>query len=153
MTALISDSLISAQIPPNDFDKLEDVTEGVPRKFIVGLDYGTTFTTVSYFADDQNPRAFPSDVQSIMNWPLDGNSGVRKQVLTESWYAPTVIHRPSTNKQYYADSDMENDEMEDDGQESGAQKSHAPPGIQDGLGAVDRIDNLDVDNDKSTEYL
>jgi hypothetical protein len=140
----------------NDFDELEDVTDGVPRKFLVGLDYGTTFTTVSYFAypaNDQNPRAFPSDVQSIMNWPLDGNSGVRKQVPTESWYSPTTMHRPSTDKQYHADSDMEDDEMEDDGQESQAQKSHAPPGVQDGLGHADRMDNPDMDNDESTEYL
>jgi len=45
-----------------------------PRRFIVGLDFGTTTTAVSYFAhpvDEPNPTALPEDIKSIMNWPND----------------------------------------------------------------------------------
>src|SRR3954453_5563893 len=41
-----------------------------PRKFIVGLDYGTTFTSVSYAIHDiadEHPRILPWDVMHISN--------------------------------------------------------------------------------------
>ena len=59
------------------------------KRFVVGLDYGTTFTSVSYYAhdvDDEHPRAFPNEIKSIINWPEDGMAGMRRQIPTESWY-------------------------------------------------------------------
>jgi hypothetical protein len=49
-----------------------------PRRFVIGLDFGTTTTAVSYFAhpvDEPSPTAFPDDVKSIMNWPNDDTNG------------------------------------------------------------------------------
>lgn len=61
------------------------------QKFIIGLDFGTTFTSVSYFIHSQNgrhPRAFPEELSSIKNWPGDLSSGdaggTRPQVPTET---------------------------------------------------------------------
>jgi hypothetical protein len=58
----------------------------VPRRFVVGLDFGTTTTAVSYYAhpvDEPTPRVFADDVKSIMNWPNDDTneymSGLMKQ--------------------------------------------------------------------------
>ncbi|TVY35815.1 hypothetical protein LSUB1_G007092 [Lachnellula subtilissima] len=65
-------------------------TLDLPRKFIVGLDFGTTTTAVSYYShpvEDLAPMALPGEVHSIMNWPGDDNNGLRKQVPTESWYS------------------------------------------------------------------
>lgn len=61
------------------------------QKFVIGLDYGTTFTSVSYFfhpASERHPRAFPEQLLSIKNWPSDLSSGdanaSRPQVPTET---------------------------------------------------------------------
>ncbi|KAL2068408.1 hypothetical protein VTL71DRAFT_16506 [Oculimacula yallundae] len=68
----------------------------LPRKFVVGLDYGTTFTSVAYVAhaiDDKTPRFTSKEVKNIINWPEDGNGGARAQVPTEMWYSPVPITR------------------------------------------------------------
>ena len=88
-------------------------TEDGPRRFVVGLDYGTTFMSVSYFVhalDDNNPIAFPSDIRSIINWPFDGIGGTRNQVPTESWYSTVPMKRQS--KPYQFDEDGSEDEEE-----------------------------------------
>ncbi|PVH73664.1 hypothetical protein DL98DRAFT_430923 [Cadophora sp. DSE1049] len=68
-----------------------DIDDGHgPKQFVIGLDYGTTFTSVSYYSypeSEDNPRALPSDVKSIVNCPEDGMSGMRRQIPTESWYS------------------------------------------------------------------
>lgn len=64
----------------------------------MGLDYGTTFTSVSYYAhdvDDENRTAFPNEIKSIINWPEDGMAGMRRQVPTEIWYSAIPRDRPS----------------------------------------------------------
>ncbi|KAF7862502.1 hypothetical protein EAF04_007375 [Stromatinia cepivora] len=73
----------------------------IPQKFVIGVDFGTTFTSVSYFShpiNDRHPRAFPEQLLSIKNWPDDLSSGdaggTRPQVPTEtvsSWEAPEDI--------------------------------------------------------------
>lgn len=65
-------------------------------KVAVGLDYGTTFTSVSYSIiaiGDINIKGSASDVMTVINWPNDGEDGERKQVPTESWYSPEPIER------------------------------------------------------------
>ena len=66
-----------------------------PKKFVIGLDYGTTFTSVSYSIhpiDEEVLRAFAWDVKSITNWPNASNPS-SKQVPTESWYSESPIDR------------------------------------------------------------
>ncbi|KAJ5054792.1 uncharacterized protein L3040_001056 [Drepanopeziza brunnea f. sp. 'multigermtubi'] len=79
---------ISNHMNFNDFLEMD---EGNGRKkFVIGLDYGTTFTSVSYYTcpeNEDNPQALPSDIKNIVNWPDDGMSGMRRQVPTECWYS------------------------------------------------------------------
>ncbi|ESZ92420.1 hypothetical protein SBOR_7179 [Sclerotinia borealis F-4128] len=66
------------------------------EKVIVGLDYGTTFTSISYSIvpiDSGNIKGSANDVMSIVNWPDDGDDGEKKQLPTESWYSPEPIER------------------------------------------------------------
>ncbi|KAL4749305.1 hypothetical protein BDW72DRAFT_194934 [Aspergillus terricola var. indicus] len=58
------------------------------KKLLLCLDYGTTFTSVSYivFDPDQPPvHCHPSAIRSIKNWPhaSDANS---PSVPSETWY-------------------------------------------------------------------
>ncbi|TGO49691.1 hypothetical protein BCON_0203g00020 [Botryotinia convoluta] len=65
-------------------------------KVVVGLDYGTTFTSVSYSIvpiNCGNMKGSANDVLSVINWPSDGEDGERKQVPTESWYSPEPVER------------------------------------------------------------
>ena len=68
-----------------------------PKKFIIGIDYGTSNTSISFFSHplhEGNPtirRVW--DIQSIANWPDSGILGWCKQVPSESWYSLTPIKR------------------------------------------------------------
>lgn len=65
-------------------------------KVVIGLDYGTTFTSVSYSIvpiNCGNMKSSANDVLSVINWPSDGEDGERKQVPTESWYSPEPVER------------------------------------------------------------
>jgi hypothetical protein len=68
-----------------------------PKKFIIGIDYGTSNTSISFFSHplhDENPtiqRVW--DIQSIANWPDSGILGWCKQVPSEIWYSLTQIKR------------------------------------------------------------
>jgi hypothetical protein len=55
------------------------------QKFVVGLDFGTTFTSVSYHivSGAGRRRALPNEIMTIKNWPSDGVTGDRTQVPTE----------------------------------------------------------------------
>ncbi|KAI9640157.1 hypothetical protein NHQ30_011394 [Ciborinia camelliae] len=84
------------------FSKTGDESEKTttPQKFVIGVDYGTTFTSVSYFfhpIKEKHPRAFPQQLLSIKNWPGDLSSGdasgTRPQVPTETWYSPIPLSR------------------------------------------------------------
>lgn len=81
------------------------------RKFVIGLDYGTTFTSVSYYAldeDDDEPMVFPGQVGIIRKWPHDSMHGVNMQVPTESWYSSVPNAREPTSGQFdNGDSDYE----------------------------------------------
>lgn len=73
------------------------------KQFVIGLDYGTTFTSVSYYAYPENedsPQALPSDIKSIVNWPEDGMGGMRRQVPTACWYSTTPMTRLLPPDQY-----------------------------------------------------
>lgn len=77
-----------------------------------GIDYGTTFTSVSYYShaiDEDQLRAFPDEIKSINNWPNDPMHGVNKQVPTESWYPQVPLKRASVPEQFDLN-DTEDDE-------------------------------------------
>ncbi|QSZ36909.1 hypothetical protein DSL72_008999 [Monilinia vaccinii-corymbosi] len=47
-----------------------------PLKFVIGVDYGTAFTSVSYYVHpigDGSPPVSPAQILSIKNWPGDLN--------------------------------------------------------------------------------
>ncbi|KAF7891902.1 hypothetical protein EAF00_008204 [Botryotinia globosa] len=65
-------------------------------KVVIGLDYGTTFTSVSYSIvpiNCSNMKGSADNVLSVINWPSDVENGDRKQVPTESWYSPDPVER------------------------------------------------------------
>ncbi|CZR65043.1 uncharacterized protein PAC_14943 [Phialocephala subalpina] len=86
-----SEAQLLAPQPPPSF----------PRTFVIGLDYGTTFTS------------------SIRNWPSDGHSGSREQVPTELWYSSDAFVRQESD----ADADSSVGEAD---AESGIEKSKKP---------------------------
>lgn len=79
------------------------------EKVVVGLDYGTTFTSVSYSIvpiDNGNMKGSANDVMSVINWPSDGEDGERKQVPTESWYSPEPIERHRNDEEEIFDENL-----------------------------------------------
>ncbi|KAH8748526.1 hypothetical protein BGZ57DRAFT_835412 [Hyaloscypha finlandica] len=70
-----------------------------PREIIVGVDYGTTFTSISYHIlsdEDDHTRVFPHEVGVISEWPHDGFDGSKMHIPTETWYSsvPKIRGRP-----------------------------------------------------------
>ncbi|KAH7305661.1 hypothetical protein BKA65DRAFT_520707 [Rhexocercosporidium sp. MPI-PUGE-AT-0058] len=116
------------------------------KQFVIGLDYGTTFTSVSYYSypeGEDHPRVLPSDIKSIINWPQDGMSGMRRQTPSESWYSTVPKKRVSPPDQFeLGDSDDEDDDM---GPVSGSS-----PGISR---VPASLVSSEQDGEESTKYL
>ncbi|KAF7590293.1 hypothetical protein BBP40_003030 [Aspergillus hancockii] len=58
-------------------------------KFIVGLDYGTTYSSISYIRYDQEnskTTALREHIKSVSDWPNPGQSARCPEVPSESWY-------------------------------------------------------------------
>lgn len=95
------------------------------KSVVVGVDYGTTFTSVSYHVTSNlDPGAEllirPSDIKAIRNWPHDA-LGTAEQVPTVSWYSPALMKRAEPVEQYDAPKDAprrrsiyEDDEQQQD---------------------------------------
>jgi hypothetical protein len=67
------------------------------KRFIVAIDFGTTFSSVSFLAlprdtgtqDELNSHMYRDEIQSIVNYPDEPRLGLldkRKEVPTEIWY-------------------------------------------------------------------
>ncbi|KAL4882515.1 hypothetical protein BJY04DRAFT_187211 [Aspergillus karnatakaensis] len=80
----------SGSRPPDASSTIESPPDvQTPNKFIVGLDYGTTFSSVSYIAFDpsQPPKSLRGEqIQSVTDWPGAGRSRDVPEVPSESWY-------------------------------------------------------------------
>ncbi|OJJ04015.1 hypothetical protein ASPVEDRAFT_43457 [Aspergillus versicolor CBS 583.65] len=67
-----------------------------PRtKFIIGLDYGTTFSSVSYvkFDPDNPPLTLRGEqIRSVTHWPGAANRSRNPDVPSESWYLGDQFH-------------------------------------------------------------
>ncbi|OKL63609.1 hypothetical protein UA08_00508 [Talaromyces atroroseus] len=83
--------------PTSDSDDTVGMERPVPTvptvpsgtKFIVGLDYGTTYTSVSYIKfDAANPpkTIFADQIKSVDRWPDCGAFWRSPEVSSESWY-------------------------------------------------------------------
>jgi len=110
-----------------------------PRKIVLGLDYGTTFSSISYSEHPINANhleALPWEVKSISNWPDAAASSYRKQVPTESWYSsvapprdplvrgPNTSHRSVTGAMHQDSNDDLDGTSDEDEYEDQHQKSH-----------------------------
>ncbi|KAL4944075.1 hypothetical protein BDV06DRAFT_233909 [Aspergillus oleicola] len=81
-------------LPPDqdghDAQSNQDDQDQRPRtKFIVGLDYGTTFSSVSYIKFDPTkpPKTLRGEeINSISDWPHAGSIWRNPDVPSESWY-------------------------------------------------------------------
>ncbi|KUJ10151.1 uncharacterized protein LY89DRAFT_596900 [Mollisia scopiformis] len=81
------------------------------RRVCIGIDYGTTFTSVSYhiMSLEEEEITLPQacDIKTIRNWP-DDSSGNAEQVPTESWYPEVTIKRCRPYEQFDEPEDMKN---------------------------------------------
>ncbi|CZR68305.1 uncharacterized protein PAC_18204 [Phialocephala subalpina] len=93
-----------------DRDELNTNDQSFRRRFCIGIDWGTTFTSISYHAAPQDEDdayvAQPSDIKTIRNWPDDG-TGAAEQVPTEIWYPDTPMKRHSAYEQFDEPADIE----------------------------------------------
>jgi hypothetical protein len=94
------------------------------RRFIVGIDYGTTFTSVSYHVssdEDDQTRVFPHEIGVITEWPHDGLDGNQMQLPTETWYSSVPKNRGRPAGQFeLSNSDSESTSDEEDQRASSA---------------------------------
>lgn len=108
-----------------------------PKKFCIAVDYGTTFTSVSYHAAPQDEdEAYipqPSDIKTIRNWP-DDSTGTAEQVPTEIWYPDTPMKRHCAYDQFDEPSDLKNGTYVLEGVESNSKGEAAVPNTNDKTG-------------------
>jgi hypothetical protein len=87
----------------------------IRRNFVIGIDYGTTFTSISYYVlpeGSEDSLVFPNQIRAIQKRPHDSLRGGSMQVPTESWYSITPRSREEPKGQFddgYWDSDVDDD--------------------------------------------
>ena len=124
----------------------------------VGIDYGTTFTSVSYHItkdedqedQDQDRPVRALHVKTIKNWP-DEPTGLAEQVPTESWYPSVPMSRATPCNQFDASKDKPSDTrlhheyIDDDAVNQSDEESN----VDD----VDYPPDSILDDDFSTEFF
>jgi hypothetical protein len=141
----------------------DNITPRLPtKKFVVGTDYGTTFTSVSYYAMEtmgQEHLTRASDIKTIKNWPDAPHDG-DEQVPTESWYSPVPMKREKLkdNKQFDAPKSKPSntqileeeydDEDENDDQVLGSGERRSTPAANE-----ERIESWSFDEPQSMEFF
>jgi hypothetical protein len=131
----------------NGADIMNSDSNGVTKDFVVGIDYGTTFTSVSYFVysnADGTRHAKISDVKTIKNWPDDPTCGSAEQVPTETWYSKIPLQRSPLVDQY--DDPASSLQLQDGTLE-------AVPSQDENVDPNDIEENDGMDTDESTEFL
>jgi hypothetical protein len=93
----------------------------------VGIDYGTTFTSVSYhiLSDEaDHTRVFSHEVGVISEWPHDGFEGSKMHIPTETWYSsvPKIRGRP-VGQFELSNSDSESTSSDDEDPRAGRSTS------------------------------
>ncbi|KAH8780522.1 hypothetical protein F5882DRAFT_451384 [Hyaloscypha sp. PMI_1271] len=77
-----------------------DAQLGPSKKFVIGIDYGTTFTSVSYYAietEGSEKSARAADIKTVKEWP-DAPYEADEQVPTQTWYSPIPMKRAPLNE-------------------------------------------------------
>lgn len=96
------------------------------RRFVVSIDFGTTFSSVSFiaFAENESMLAVhPSEINSVVNYPDEPPLGLRerrREVPTESWYPNRVLHDNQDAMAAADRSDVSNDDMGENLYEDGS---------------------------------
>lgn len=123
------------------------------KSFCIGIDYGTTFTSISYSAmsrvNEDTPLPQASDIKTIRNWPGEA-TGNADQVPTEIWYPAVPLRRHRPYEQFDLPPDFNHEGItvqvdEEDGGESNAERSNSTTELQNDCTAVC--------SDDSTEFL
>jgi hypothetical protein len=132
------------------------------KKFVVGTDYGTTFTSVSYYAIEkvgQEHLVRASDIKTVKNWPDAPHEG-DEQVPTESWYSPVPMKREALkdNEQFDAPKSKPSsirivEEEYDDGGENDKQVPGEGEGSSTPTPNEERIESWSFDEPQSTEFF
>ena len=132
------------------------------KKFVVGTDYGTTFTSVSYYAIEnvgQEHLVRASDIKTVQNWPDAPHEG-DEQVPTESWYSPVPMKREALkdNEQFDAPKSKPSsirivEEEYDDGDENDNRVPGEGEGSSTPLPNKERIESWSFDEPQSTEFF
>jgi hypothetical protein len=95
------------------------------ERFIVAIDFGTTFSSVSFIAlprdtgtdDEPNAHIYLDQIQSIINYPDEprfGHQARRKEVPTEIWYPKKAYLDHSLLEARNRSSDIIIDDSDDD---------------------------------------
>lgn len=123
------------------------------RKFIIGADFGTTFTSVSYYShsiEEENVRAFPDEIKSIINWPNDPMHGVNKQVPSECWYPQVPLVRQPATEQFDL-SDAEDDAPKTRASSHDTEMEYDEQRVENDQSK--RLDASQMDGEASTTFL
>ena len=107
-------SFCSAE-PSVDLENIANSNSSTIHKYVVGVDYGTTFTSVSWIkhpAAQERPVASHWDIKSVMNWPDSGISGSRKQVPSETWYSSIQTQPLRLGKESISEEESDTEEEE-----------------------------------------
>jgi hypothetical protein len=136
--------------------------DGPPKKFVVATDFGTTFTSNSYYVIEKEGLehlARASDIKTVKNWPDAPHEGV-EQVPTESWYSPVPMKRKALKDNEQFDAPKSKSiririvESEDD---EGDENDNEVPGEGEGTSiptpSEERIESQSYAETQSTEYF
>ncbi|KUJ10103.1 uncharacterized protein LY89DRAFT_596948 [Mollisia scopiformis] len=127
------------------------------RYILIGIDYGTTFTSISYFTyfdGEAVTTIYPSDIATISNWPEDPMRGLNLHVPTEQWYSSIPINRSPTTGRIEPDPEVDgfssSSEEENENEPSRLRRSPAPRPDQR-LSQI--LDSSSADDDSSPDLL
>lgn len=103
----------------------------------MGIDYGTTFTSVSYHIlsdEEDHTRVLSHEVGVISEWPHDGFDGSKLHIPTETWYSsvPKIRGRP-VGQFELSNSDSESTSSDDEDLRAGRSTSSDSGQDEDGL--------------------
>ena len=95
-------SRVASDFTSVDFNNTHEVDAqlGPSKKFVIGIDYGTTFTSVSYYAietEGSEKSARAADIKTVKEWP-DAPYEADEQVPTQTWYSPIPMKRAPLNE-------------------------------------------------------
>src|SRR6187402_2292251 len=154
----LSERSISHRSTPETDEETVHGNDEPSRKFYIGIDYGTTFTSVSFCAvpteDEEAGLVRDTDVKTIKNWP-DEPTGLAEQVPTESWYSAVPMVRADAYNQFDAPSDGPSriELLETQYEDDTVNETQVSP-VTNEINIDEELDSDDeFDDDRSTEFF